>query len=252
MDLSADKAFLIIIPSYNNARYYEKNLGSVLSQNYDNYRVIYIDDASHDRTADHVQRYLLSKDKLQRVTFWQNKQNRGSLANIYLAASFADPHEIILSLDGDDWLFDTHVLEKLNAVYADEDVWMTYGQFVTYPEGMPGITGSIADEVISRNAFRDTVFLSSHLKTFYAGLFQKILLEDLLYEGNFFSITGDLAFMFPMLEMAGVHSRFIADSLYVYNTINPLSDCRKNGPLQEKCDKFIRKLPKYKPIQTPF
>jgi len=32
---------------------------------------------------------------------------------------------------------------------------------------------------------------------------KKIAKEDLMYEGKFFEMAWDLAFMFPMLEMAG-------------------------------------------------
>ncbi len=42
------KQFTIVIPSYNNIEYYERNLESILNQDYADYRVYYIDDASTD------------------------------------------------------------------------------------------------------------------------------------------------------------------------------------------------------------
>ena len=48
--------FAIVIASYNNAHYFEKNLASVTSQHYRSFHVYYIDDASTDGTADLVQK----------------------------------------------------------------------------------------------------------------------------------------------------------------------------------------------------
>ena len=51
--------------------------------------------------------------------------------------------------------------------------------------------------------FRDYVHMPTHLRTFYAWLFKKINLEDLLLDGEFFKMTGDQAILYPMIEMAG-------------------------------------------------
>ena len=49
--------FVFIIPSYNNEKYYKKNLDSVINQTYKNWRIIYIDDASTDNTFELVKKY---------------------------------------------------------------------------------------------------------------------------------------------------------------------------------------------------
>ena len=46
------KPFVVIVPSYNNSEWVERNLRSIFEQKYDNFRVIYIDDASTDGTWD--------------------------------------------------------------------------------------------------------------------------------------------------------------------------------------------------------
>ena len=43
-----EKPFVVVIPSYNNTKYCEQNLLSVLGQEYTNFRVIYLEDASTD------------------------------------------------------------------------------------------------------------------------------------------------------------------------------------------------------------
>ena len=55
--------FCIIIPSYNNAKskIYLRNLDSIFMQDYQNYRVLYIDDKSPDKTGYFVNEYVKAK-----------------------------------------------------------------------------------------------------------------------------------------------------------------------------------------------
>src|SRR4029079_11379068 len=52
-----ERPLVVAIPSYQNARYWERNLQSVLEQDYASYRVLYTDDASTDGTAEQVAAY---------------------------------------------------------------------------------------------------------------------------------------------------------------------------------------------------
>lgn len=244
-----EKQFAIVIPSYNNKDWYIRNLDSVVSQSYGNYKIIYIDDASIDGTGELVKEYIKERHLENLVTFIQNEQRVGALANIYRAVWMCDPSAVVAIVDGDDWLAHGHVLEKLNEVYSDENVWMTYGQFIEYPTNYIGGAENIPTDVIQRNAFRDFRWVATHLRTFYARLFHKIHKEDLLYEGKFFPVTGDLAVTFPLLEMSGSHSKFISSVLYAYNVATPLSDNKLQKALQIHLENVIRSKNRYTPIE---
>jgi glycosyltransferase involved in cell wall biosynthesis len=237
-----EKPFVVIIPSYNNSAWCEQNVRSVLSQNYGNFRVIYIDDCSTDDTYQKVQTFADP-----RLTILHNSKNQGALANLYYAIQGCQDHEIIVTVDGDDFLAHPGVLTKLNQVYADPEVWMTYGNFLDYPSYKQETASCkpLPKKVIEKSSFRTHPWVTSHLKTFYAGLFKRIHLKDLLYQGNFLPMASDLGFMLPMLEMSGTHTAFIPDILYLYNRTNPLSDHKINFDLQEKCAQTVRKLPSY-------
>jgi len=58
----------------------------------------------------------------------------------------------------------------------------------------------------------------------------------------------DLAFMFPMLEMAQERHCFISDILYVYNNDNPINDHKVDTPLQLSTDRYIRQKNRYSRI----
>ena len=107
--------------------------------------------------------------------------------------------------------------------------------------------------MIRKNNFRLYPNTPSHLRTFYAGLFHKIKKDDLLFKGDFFSVTYDLAIMFPMVEMARLHHRYIPDILVEYNGMNPINDHKRGGKkLQRKCDMVIRSRLYYTEIENLF
>lgn len=251
-DPKSEKPIVVVIPSYNNKDWYERNLDSVLTQNYHNFRVIYIDDASPDGTGNFVKAYIKRKNAEKKVTLVQNTKRTGALSNVYKGIWMCASHEIVANLDGDDWFHDANVLAKLNAIYADPNVWVTYGQFVYYPCGTPGWAEEVPQEIIEKNAFREYQWVTTALRTFYAGLFHKIKIDDLLYQGKFFPMAGDLAYMWPILEMAGTHSRFIPDVLYVYNVDTPINDIKLDPTYQQNLGFETRIKPKYSPIENPF
>lgn len=252
-DYEQGPLFVFVVPSYNNENYYQKNLYSMFYQTYPFFHVIYIDDCSPDDTAQLVENYIKDFELQDRITLIKNQKNVGALANIYKAVHMCDPRVVIVGLDGDDWLDNGNVLALLAEKYSNPDVWITWGQYRCYPSHYKGHCAPVPKHIIDTNNFRDYNYVTSALRTFYAGLFHKIKKEDLLYEGKFFPMAWDLSIMFPMLEMAGHHSTFIPNILYVYNIETPLNDFKVNNrQTQIYYDMMIRKQKKYQRISSPF
>ncbi|HRN78478.1 MAG TPA: glycosyltransferase family 2 protein [Candidatus Dependentiae bacterium] len=249
--MPTSKSIVVVIPSYNNAHWYEKNLSRLFSQTYKNWRAIYIDDCSTDGTADLVEQYIKKQGQSHRVRLIKNETNKGALANIYHAVYSCADRDIIVLLDGDDWFHTDEALSIVAKAYEDESVWMTYGQFVEYPYGKKGFCCPIPREVIEKNAYRNYTWITSHLRTFYTWLFKKIKTEDLMYNGDFFSVTWDMAIVFPLLEMAGGRCKFIPEVLYEYNMATPLNDFKTKLQLQQHCNRLIRQRPRYAPLKEP-
>lgn len=69
----------VIIPVYNNERFLEESLSSVINLNYKDIEIIIIDDGSTDSSLEIIKRF----QKLDnRITFFQNKQNIGTAKTI--------------------------------------------------------------------------------------------------------------------------------------------------------------------------
>lgn len=249
-----EKPFVIAIASYNNKYWYKRNLDSIFSQKYVNYRVIYLDDVSTDGTADYVQFYIDEKKVHSKIQLIRNTLKCGALGNHYHAIHSCKQDEIVIILDGDDWLYDENVLSTLNQVYSDPNVWLTYGQLIFYigddKDPVKGIVKEIPRSHIINNTTRENPSPVTHLRSFYAGLFHKIKKEDLLYDGQFFQTACDVAMMVPLVELAGEHSRFIPKVLYVYNRDNIINSDKVYVQKQGEMDKIIRKREKYSPISS--
>lgn len=245
--------FIVLITSYNNARWYKQNLDSVFCQTYSRWKIHYVDDCSTDGTGLFVEKYVQERGFSNKCTIVHNPVNQDALANYYKAISSFDPHIVVVNLDGDDRLAHPKVLEKLASLYRDPHVWMTYGSFVLDQGGWRGCAEAFPSEVLRTRSFRKYKWVLSHLRTYYAGLFQRIKKEDLLIDGKFFKHATDLSYMFPLVEMASEgHFVYVNEILYLYNNTNPLSVERTRRPQQLAEEAYIRALPSYRPLDKLF
>ena len=240
------KRIAVIIPSYNNREWYKRNLCSVLAQHYQNFRVIYLDDCSSDGTGHLVEKFIADTNSASLIYLVRNHVRIGALHNLYNAVRMCDDDEIVILLDGDDWLAHNGVLKKIDEVYANPNCWMTYGQYLSWPDNMMGYSRAIPSEIVDTNNFRETDWCSSHLRSFYAWLFKLIKMEDLISQsGSFYHMAWDQAIMFPMLEMSGHRAKFISEVLYIYNAANPINDCKVDRQLQRSLETMIRMQKRY-------
>ena len=154
---------------------------------------------------------------------------------------------MIITLDGDDWFYSNDVLSYLNDFYQKEDCWITYGSYAEFPSGQRGkFAKQIPEHIIRNSTFRENEWCASHLRTFKYHLWSEIKKEDFLdTNGDFYRMAWDLAFMFPMLEMAGENSRHIEKILYAYNLSNPLNDHKVDNSYQLSLEREIRHKEKY-------
>ena len=275
----AEKEIVVVIPSYNNEEWYERNLSTVLGQKYGKFRIVYVNDCSTDRTAECVAKFVemhspdsfrifsfddhfsksvpeivdAFKQEIQREKVFFTLVNNtsrcgGPLENLYRVIHSCDDDEIIVTVDGDDWLPHDEVLKKINEAYASGEIWMTHGNLVEYPHGGATWCEPVPLKFIESNTVRQFK-CPSHLRTFYAWIFKKIALEDLLYEGKFFAMAGDMALMYPILEMAAERHLFISEVNYVYNMQNPINENKVNAELQRQLDQYIRQKHPYQRLE---
>lgn len=239
----------VVITSYNNEEFYYRNLDSLWHQKVSvPMHITYVNDASTDNTGACVDRYKDEHDMHGMMTVIHNTTRVGMLENLYNTIHSLPDHVIVVRVDGDDFLAHDNVLERVVQEYQNKSVWFTYSRMIYYPEGWV-FCEPLPQEVMQQNTFREYRWVTSHLHTFYAGLFKKIAFEDFMYNGKSFKMAGDLAFVYPLLELASQgHISFIPDVLYVYNHHNPISDHNVDFFYQTTLAHAIRSRHRYAPL----
>ena len=136
----------IITPSYNQAKYLEQTITSVLTQDYPHIEYIVIDGASTDGSVEIIKKY---QDKL---TYWVSEKDKGQAEAINKGFAKATG-EIIAWLNSDDVYLAGTVLSAVKIFEENPDVVLVYGNMLAVDE---------------------------HGKTFNTLKYKQLALEDLL------------------------------------------------------------------------
>tara|TARA_R110002126_G_scaffold187448_3_gene336146 strand:- start:5595 stop:6329 length:735 start_codon:yes stop_codon:yes gene_type:complete len=241
-----EQNFKIITPVYNSEQWIKKCIDSVKAQSYSNFEHIIVDDCSTDNTLQIAIAEAKGDPRFKVV----KKDSRMGVMHSHvtgteLLGKDADPEDVFIHLDGDDWLAHDTVLQKVNEVYQQEGCWMTYGNYEA-TDGTAPVCASRAENLMIRlHILQGWPF--SHLRTFKKFLWDKIKVESLLdSQGKMFTSACDVAILSPMLEMAGNRIQFIKDVLYVYNRENPLNEDKDHLDDQVRCALEIAQQNPYK------
>lgn len=213
--------FLIIATGYNCEQYVANCVKSVESQTYKEYEVIYVDDGSTDNTFEKI---IESASDGNYVRVHENVgtiKAREKALEFYYEYLIDSKCDVIVWLDMDDQLM-PHALETLAKVYEDENIWLTYGNYITDKGEQPFKNVEIPDHIHDANAYRQHPFMFMHLRSFKMDLYKKLNHADLYTDTGW--AYQDANMLFSMMEMAGKeHIKAINDPLYIYTVTNPIS-----------------------------
>lgn len=236
----------VIIPLYNQSKYIKRCLESIARQQHCRFAVTIVDDASQDDCFEIVRRCVQGDPRFH---IYKSIINGGPLHNIVrcINHSKATDKDVIVCVDGDDQLVGNDSLSIVADTYTATRCWLTYGSFITSHGVRRG--GAYDRRTIRDNLFRVAPWYASHLKTFRHSLWSKLSDADLRDDdGHYFQAALDLAFMLPMLELAGQRQSYIPDILYVWNVDNAESISRQKRELQHRDAHIIRNRKRYLPV----
>lgn len=232
---------------WNVEKYISNCIKTLKNQKDKNFEVYLIDDMSTDN-SNNIIKELIKDD--QRFHLIINSEKKFKLKNMNDLIKTFDDEDIIIELDGDDFLLGDNVIGDIRTIYNTENIWLTNGSFM-YSNGSPGFSSKGNPQTI-----RQDTFMFSHLRTWKSFLWKSIP-EDYFKDsdGNYFKAASDVAYSFSLLELAGnKHYRFIDKILYVYNADSPYNDHKpgssSGGGLSEqsRCANIIRSKPKLKEL----
>jgi glycosyltransferase involved in cell wall biosynthesis len=121
----------VIVPCYRYGHFLRECVESVLSQSGVSVRVLIIDDASPDNTAE-VAADLVREDP--RVTFIRHSENKGHIATYNEGIDWASADYMLL-LSADDYLLPGAVSRAADLMDAHPEVGLTFGNVVELRDG---------------------------------------------------------------------------------------------------------------------
>ena len=247
---AGEQMFRVVVPVYNAEEWVAKCLQSIREQTIRNFTCVVIDDASTDDT-ERIAKGFCKVDP--RFEYIRNESNVGALANIIRGIDVQRPNDrdVIVTVDGDDWLAHNKVLQRLAGSYRSPNTQLTYGQFLQVSSNEPGWCREYPEEVIKNRSFRHHSWVASHLRTFRYRLWRQINRDHLNdpMTGHPWAMAWDVAMMVPMLEMCEEGQyEYIPEILYIYNDGNPINDHKVDRQQQIDMDRRIRALPSYAPV----
>ncbi len=248
--MSKNIFFYILIRSRKSFKYFDRCIDSVLLQNNQNFKILFVDDASgYNRKQ---KKYI--KNKLQNHVTIFNNTRKYSLENAYeIIHKFATINSaVVFNLDGDDWLL-PNALDTVANIYLNfPKCLLTYGECLIW-DGikishkssrylLPWTNTRYPNKIVEKKSFRAEPFRPLHPRTWKVSLFKSIPKKEFLdSKGKWLRFAEDQAIFFPMLEKVGDNYQVIKKSLYVYNSANVHADVVENTISLIKDEIEIRK-----------
>ena len=237
---------LVVTPVYNAEKYIAKCIKSVAAQDYPHYTMYIVDDCSSDSTVQVIEDTIKSlPEDVQRNFIWtSNKDNLGAVWNQVNTITGADGEDIVMLLDGDDWLAnDPNIFHMYNSMYLD-GAQFTYGSCWSEADNIPLIAQEYPFVVRLNKTYRSHKFNwnmpYTHLRTFRAYMMHEYLHEKGNYgfrdeHGNWLKAGGDTAVFYAMIERAKPENVIcVPHVVYHYNDTNPINDYKVNAEEQTK------------------
>ena len=236
-----------VVCVWNAEKYIKNCIRTLKSQKDEDFKVYLIDDMSTDTTVDVIKSLIQGDERFNLIL---NQEKKFKLKNLDELITTFDDEDIVIELDGDDFLLNSNVVGDIRKVYSDKKVWLTNGSFM-YTNGDPGFSQKCNPNTVRKDAFR-----FSHLRTWKSFLWKAIpknyLRDD---NGEYFKSAADVAYTFSLLELAGEENyRFLPELYYVYNAESPYNDHKPGSATggghqeQERCANIIRNKTKLKKL----
>jgi len=115
----------VIMPTYNQDKFIERAINSLLKQTLRNWELIVVNDGSNELTFHIIQKYLNDP----RIKYLQHQTNKGLGASINSALDIARG-EYICYLPSDDVIYKDHLQSLLNTLEKNPDAALAFSSFI--------------------------------------------------------------------------------------------------------------------------
>ncbi len=181
----------IIMPNYNGSRFIEKAIRSIMTQTYQDWELVLMDDCSKDDSLE-IANKLAGED--QRIKVNQNPQNSGTAKTRNNALRKASG-DYIAFLDSDDWWEPEYLNEQIKLL-KDSSADLVYCNYTMVDENGKFIKN--INKYRAQLTYKDNLW-SNHIGQL-AGLFKRSAAPNVFYDESLGSIKDDYAFWLDVLK----------------------------------------------------
>ncbi len=199
--MSPDPLVSIVTPSYNQARYLEETICSVLGQTYPHIEYLLIDGGSTDGSLEVIQRYA------PRLAYWVSERDHGQTEAINKGFARAKG-DILAWLNSDDTYQPQAVAEAVAFLQEHPEAGMVYGDASLIDEGGQVIGRFPAAQTDYRRLRRGYVHIPQQAAFFRAALWRKVGPLDPTF---YFAMDYDLWVRLARLASVCYHPRLWAN-----------------------------------------
>jgi hypothetical protein len=203
----------ILVPIYNFDSFLTENIESIIKQKYYRWKCYLFDDGSSDK-SNHICEYYVNKYPNNFIYIKKSNTNHGPAYAKYFGMKeiekYSKPNDIVIIIDGDDYLVGNNVFNIINDTYNEKKCWVTYGSFI-------GKWSDMVKKPPKSENYRKEVWRYGHIRTFKSGLIKFFQEEDFKFNENWLTKGTDMPLVYNLLEWSGNNKvSVIEDKVYYY------------------------------------
>jgi glycosyltransferase involved in cell wall biosynthesis len=230
--------FYILIPIYNFGLFLDECIKSIISQDYNNWFCILFDDGSTDNSSIICNKYTKKYPNKFKYVKLDSKNNGPAYSKwhgIQEIKKMCNPNDMMIIIDGDDYLINNNALSIINKKYIDTNCWGTFGSY-------KGKFDNMKNKVNMKKYSRNNWFYMPP-RTCKCFILNMFIINDFKYKNKeWLKKATDVAFFCNIIEWSGIKNiQYINNILYQYREHSNNGYKNKDTKLIEH-EKYVIKL----------
>jgi len=223
---AGDMNLSVVMSVYNEEKFVNKAISSILDQTFPDFELIIVDDGSTDNTPQIIESFA-KRDN--RIRFLRNAQNKGKSESLNVAISLSKG-EIIALMDGDDISLPERLEKQLDFLKRNPEVGLVGVKYWEIDED-----DSVVNRVIYPRKLRGrSLKRMLYKRNFFAGgslMFRKSLFEKVGGFNVHFVVSEDFDFILRVGEISKIA---IVDEVLYLHRLKPSSISFRAGKLMKE------------------